>query len=262
MGILEGKSAVITGGASGIGAATVKLFVEEGAGVVISDINDAAGRVLADSLGERAVYQPTDVTREQEVKAAVDKAVASFGRLDVMFNNAGAIVGRGSITEIEEKDYDFTMALLLKSVFFGMKHAGAVMARQGAGCILSTSSIAGLSLGGGPHLYSTAKAAVIYLSKSVALELGEKGVRVNCICPGGVATPLVINALGLDEDALPVIEEGLRGRQPIERPGKAEDIAKAALWLASDGADYVTGQAIAVDGGEGLGPKWSMQAMN
>jgi NAD(P)-dependent dehydrogenase (short-subunit alcohol dehydrogenase family) len=261
MGKLEGKIAVITGGASGIGEAAVRLFVDEGARVVIADILDEAGSSLADSLGSRAVFKHADVTSECDVKTAVELAVSRFGGLDIMFNNAGAMVARGSILEVSAEAFDGALTLLVRSVFLGMKHAGAILAKQGSGSILSTASIAGLLPGAGPHIYSTAKAAVIHLTKCVALELGESGVRVNCICPGGVPTQLVLDALGAGPEALEVIKETMTLTQPLARAGLPEDIARAALWLCSEDASYVTGQAVAVDGGAATGIMWSKQAL-
>ena len=259
MGTLSDKVAVITGGASGIGEGVVRHFVDEGAAVVIADIQDDAGSALAEQLGPRVVFQHTDVTCEEDVANVVDRAVREFGRLDCMYNNAGGFGARGSILEIDEAGFDFAVALILKSVFFGMKHAGAVLAAQRSGIILSTASIAGLGSGGGPHLYRTLKAAVIQLTKTVALELGESHVRVNCICPGGVATPLIFGVVGEDEKTKKGIKRAMAETQPLPRAGEALDIARTAAWLASDAADYVTGQAITVDGGESLGPRWSEQ---
>ena len=261
MGRLEDKVAVITGAASGIGEAAARLFVEEGARVVVADIQTGEGEALAAELGSAAAFVRTDVTREDDVAGAVEFARSEFGRLDVMYNNAGGFGARGSVTEITSDGFDATVALLLRSVFYGLKHAGRVFAEQGHGVVLSTASIAGLQPGAGPHLYAMCKSAVVFLTKSAALELGERGVRVNCICPGGVVTPLVLEAAGLDEDALPLIEAGMATRQPIERAGMPIDIARAALWLASDDADYVTGHALTVDGGEATGIKFSKQPM-
>ena len=261
MGKLDGKVAVVTGGASGIGEGVVRHFVDEGARVVIADIQVEAGRSLAAELEGSAVFSQADVTREGDVAASVARAVDAFGRLDVMYNNAGGYGARGSILEIDEAGFDATAALLLKSVFFGMKHAGRILAEQGSGTILSTASIAGLSAGAGPHLYSTFKASVIQLTKSVAIELGEKGVRVNCICPGGVVTPLVLGSVDGGEEAVQGVRAYMSKTQPIGRPGEPLDVARAAAWLASDDADYVTGQAVAVDGGESLGRRWSKQLL-
>ncbi len=259
---LEGRVAIVTGGASGIGEATARLFAAEGARVVLGDIQEEAGRAVAKSLGGGAVFQPADVTRDEDVAGLVGRAVADFGRLDVMFNNAGALGARGSLLDLGRDDFDRTMALLVRSVFLGMVHAGRAMRERGGGVILSTSSIAGLCPGSGPHLYTTAKAAVIHLTKSAALELGEYGIRVNCLCPGGVPTPLVAGALGLEgEAALESIRRGMRETQAIKRAGTPEDVARAALFLASDEAEYITGVALPVDGGESVGPPWSRQVL-
>ncbi len=254
---LDGKVAVITGGASGMGEGTVRRFVEEGARVVIADIQDAKGHTLADTLGGAAVYQRVDVADEADVKAAVKRAVDEFGRLDCMFNNAGCGGAIGPIETTPVEDYDRTMNVLLRGVFLGMKHAAPVMKAQGSGSIISTASVAGLGGGRGPHIYSAAKAAVINLTRSVALELGESGVRVNCICPGGIATPLLAKGLGGGEDAVEMVRVALAGFQSIKRGGLPEDIANAALWLASDESSFVNGHALVVDGGLTAGTMWS-----
>ncbi len=254
---LDGKVAVITGGASGMGEGTVRRFVDEGARVVIADIQDAKGHTLADTLGGAAVYQRVDVADEAEVKAAVKRAVDEFGRLDCMFNNAGFGGAIGPIETTPVEDYDRTMNVLLRGVFLGMKHAAPVMKAQGSGSIISTASVAGLAGGRGPHIYSAAKAAVINLTRSVALELGESGVRVNCICPGGIATPLLAKGLGGGEDAVEMIRVALAGFQSIKRGGLPEDIANAALWLASEESSFVNGHALVVDGGLTAGTMWS-----
>jgi len=261
MGKLEGKVAVITGGASGIGATTAELFVREGARVVVADVQEDKGRAVAEALGEAALFTRTDVTREPDVQAAVELAVSHFGRLDIMYNNAGVLGPRGSICECSTPDFEGAMAVNLNGVFFGIKHAGRVLAAQGSGSILSTSSIAGTTPGTGPHIYATGKAAVIQLTRSVALELGERGVRVNCICPGGVTTPFVLTAANAPPEAMESIARAMDKMQPISRAGVAMDIAQAAAWLCSDEAEYVTGQALAVDGGQGLGKMWSKQSL-
>lgn len=249
---LDGKVAVITGGASGIGRASVQLFVEEGARVVIADIMEDRGRALADEVGKNAVFLRADVSREDDVKAAVDLAVERFGRLDCMFNNAGIAGASGPIDLLPEIGFDITIAILFRSVFFGMKHAAPVMKGQGSGSIISTASIAGLRTGFGGHLYSACKAAVIHMTRSVAVELGSFGIRVNSICPGAIVTSIFGRGLGMDQDDA----EGLYGRlegifkgyQSIKRAGLPEDIARAAVWLASDDSSFVTGTAIPVDG--------------
>src|SRR6185312_17405866 len=184
MGQLDGKVAVITGGASGIGEGTVRLFVEQGARVVIADIQDERGSQLAEDLGPSTTYHRTDVSQEEQVKAAVGKAVDKWGRLDVMFNNAGfgGVSGPVELTDMDA--YDQTMAVLLRGVFVGIKHAAAVMKQQRAGSIISTASVAGIQAGMGPVVYSAAKAAVMHLTRVVSVELGEFGVRANAICPG------------------------------------------------------------------------------
>jgi NAD(P)-dependent dehydrogenase (short-subunit alcohol dehydrogenase family) len=261
MGRLEGKVAVITGGASGIGEATVRLFAAEGARVVIADVNDERGQKLAAELGADATYAHTDVRDEAEVQAAVEMAKGSWGRLDCIFNNAGAAGVTGGIEVIGAAGFDETMALLVRGVLFGMKHAAPVMRRQGSGSIISTASIAGLQGGWGPHVYSAAKAAVIQLTRSIAMELAASGVRVNCLCPGAIATPIFGTSLGLSSDAAErgaaLVEDVLAAAHPLGRAGRPEDIAGAALWLASDESSLVTGQALVVDGGITAGRPWA-----
>jgi NAD(P)-dependent dehydrogenase (short-subunit alcohol dehydrogenase family) len=259
---LEGKVAVVTGGASGIGEGIARRFVAEGARVVIGDIQDDAGQEVAGSLGDRAAYVHCDVTSEDDVAALVAAAPDRFGRLDIMVNNAGAIGARGSILDITTADWDATMNLLLRSVFFGMRYAGRVLVDQGeGGSIISMASIAAHSPGNGPHVYGTAKAGIVHLTQRVALELGEQRIRVNAICPGGIVTPLVLDAAGADVDATESIAELLAAMRPYPMSGYPSDVAATAAWLASGDAEFVTGQAITVDGGESVGPKWSDQFM-
>ncbi len=256
---LKGKVALVTGGASGIGEATVRLFIEEGASVALADLQDDRGQQLAKETG--ATYLHADVSREADVKAMVDEAMRRFGRLDCLFNNAGYAGVGGRIEQIPVGGFDDTMGVLVRGVFLGMKHAAPVMKRQGAGSIISTASVAGLRTGLGPHVYSAAKAAVIQLTRSVAMELGESGVRVNCICPGGIATPIFGKAFGLSpdraDDTIPLMKGVLENLQPIHRPGLPQDIAQAALWLASDESSFVNGHALVVDGGLTGGRLWS-----
>lgn len=258
---LEGKVAIITGGASGIGEGTVRLFIEEGAQVVIADVQDEAGRALADELGDRAVYAHADVSREADVVGMIDQALGSFGRLDVLFNNAGIPGPTGPIADTPIDAYDHAMNVLLKGVFLGMKHAAPVMSAQKSGSIISTASVAGIETGHGPHVYSAAKAAVMHLTRSVGKELGEQGVRVNCICPGGIATPIFGKTFGLDAgDAGKTVEAMkmlLARGQPIKRSGVPDDIARAALFLASDDSSFISGHALVVDGGLTYGATWS-----
>lgn len=261
MGKLDGKTAIITGGTSGIGAATVRLFVENGARVLTADIQDEKGAAIAHALGENAVYSHADVRQESDVKALVDRALTEFGRLDCIFNNAGIPGPGGPIDTVPSEEFDATMAVHLRGVFLGIKYAAPVMKRQGAGSIINTGSVAGLHTGYAGHAYSAAKAAIIHFTRSVAMELGESGVRVNCICPGGIATPIFGVALGLPREAADQTVDGIKPvlatLQPIRRAGLPEDIARAALWLASDDASFVNGHALVVDGGLTGGKGWS-----
>jgi NAD(P)-dependent dehydrogenase (short-subunit alcohol dehydrogenase family) len=258
---LANKVALVTGGGSGIGEATVRLFVAEGAAVVIADIQDDRGRRVAAELGPRAAYVHADVSREDDVQAAVAETVRRFGRLDCLFNNAGHAGVGGRIAQIPVAGFDETLGVLLRGVFLGMKHAAPVMQAQGSGSIISTASVAGMVTGLGPHVYSAAKAAVIHLTRSVAMELGEHNVRVNCICPGGIATPIFGKGLGLSieraEAIVPLMKGVLENLQPIKRSGLPDDIAQAALWLASDDATFVNGHSLVVDGGLTGGRSWS-----
>ena len=256
MGRLDGKVAVVTGGASGIGEGTVRLFAAEGARVVIADIQDGLGEALASQLGDAVVFQHTDVSREDDIRACIERATREFGRLDVLFNNAGFGGAVGPIDEITAAEYDMTMSVLLRAVFLGIKYAAPIMKAQGSGCIISTASVAGLRAGEGPHIYSVAKAGVVHLTHTAALELGENGVRVNCICPGAIVTPLV-SASG----TRPVddIKRVFTAFQPLRRPGLPEDIARAALFLASEDSSFVNGHAMVVDGGFMAGRQWSQQ---
>ena len=259
MGLLNGKVALITGGASGIGERTAELFVQEGAKVLIADILEEEGRALADRL-DGTEFIATDVTQEDQVRAAVDLAVSKFGRLDCMFNNAGAPGVHGPIELISVDGFDRTVAVLLRGVMLGMKWAAPVMKAQGSGVIINTGSIAGIETGNGPHIYSAMKAAVIHLTKSVATELGEHNIRVNCICPGVTITPILYRGFDVPKERIPEIKsavEDFLGRyQPIARPGQPDDIAQAVLWLASDLSGFVNGHAMVVDGGKTTGGHW------
>jgi len=257
---LSDRVAIVTGGASGIGAATVRRFADEGARVLIADLQEDRGKQLAADLGEAAAFRRVDVTREEDVKGAVDEAVERWGRLDVMFNNAGFGGALGPIESTTVEEFDLTFDVLLKGPFLGIKHAAPVMKRQRSGSIISTASVAGLQTGYSPHLYSVAKAAVIHLTRSVALELGEWGIRVNCICPGIIATPLAAGRIDVSDEQLAKLKGMLAHSQAIGRIGDPEDIANAALWLASDESSFVTGHAQVVDGGAFAGRPWSKQA--
>jgi len=260
MGLLRDKVAIITGGSSGIGRATVKLFVDEGAKTVIADVQDDKGKTIAKELGKNAIYQHSDVSKESDIEAMIDCAVSKFGRLDCLFNNAGYAGVSGPIEETPMDGFDKTVSVLLKGVFMGIKHAAPIMKEQGSGSIISTGSVAGLRTGYGPHTYSACKAAVIHLTKTAAMELGIHNVRVNCICPGGIATPIFAPMLELDKEeidkAYDLMSERLEGLQPIQRSGQPEDIAQAALYLASDMSSFVNGHELVVDGGLIGGKQW------
>lgn len=242
-GSLSGKVAVITGAASGMGLATAERFVAEGARVIIADLNVEAGRAAAETLGDRTRFTRCDVSVEDDVASAVALATDAFGRLDVMFNNAGIGGAFGPITELEVDDWDATFAVLVRGVFLGIKHAARVLIDQGeGGSIINTASIAGRGGGAGPQAYSAAKASVINLSETSALELAPHSIRVNAICPGIIFTPLMHS--GDESDA----EEMVAELQPMPRRGEGSDIAGAALWLAGDDSAFVSGQEITVDG--------------
>ncbi len=249
MGRLENKIAVITGGSSGLGEATVRRFVEEGARVVIADFQDEPGLALAKDLGDATVFIHTDVTREEDVAAAVDLAVSSFGRLDVMFNNAGIVGAVGPIADTSLDAWERTVAVLMRGVFLGMKHAARVMVPQSSGAIISTSSTAGILGGLGPHCYTACKHAVIGLTKSVASELASSGVRVNAISPGSTVTAMTSAVISGDHTATDKAEAQIAAGSALGIAGYPVDIANAALYLASDEAAFISGVCIEVDGG-------------
>ena len=255
-GRVAGKVVAITGAASGLGEATARLMASEGARVVLADIQEERGEGLAAELGGDATYIHCDVTSEPDVAGVVDGAVRTFGRLDCMFNNAGIIGAHGGIDEIPLEEYEFTMAVLLRSVFLGMKHAARVMKPQRSGVILSTSSIGGLQGGLGTHVYAAAKGAVVALTKNVAAELGAWSIRVNAIAPGKILTPMNAAAIVGSPDAMDEARLAFQTRTPLRgRIGIPDDIAHAALWLASDDAGFVSGHTLVVDGGLTTGSK-------
>ena len=247
---LDGKVAVITGGASGIGAGTARRFVAEGARVVVADIQPEPGEALASELGDAARFARTDVTAEADVATAVDTAVEAFGRLDCMFNNAGIVGAIGPIADTPVEAWDETMAILLRGVFLGCKHAARVMVPQGSGSIISTSSTAGIVGGLGPHVYTAAKHGVIGLTKSVANELAANGIRVNAISPGNTATAMTASAIGGDHTDIAGAVSRIESTSPLGIAGLPEDIAAAALYLASDESRYVSGHTLVVDAGQ------------
>lgn len=253
---LAGKIAAITGAASGIGAETARLFVENGARVVIADMQVEKGEAIAAELGESAIFRPVNVVDEPDVASMVDTAVSEWGGLDILFNNAGFGGALGPVETTTIEEYDATFNVLVRGVFLGMKHAAPIMKAQNEGVIINTASVAGMMSGVSPHLYGAAKAAVIKLTETVALELAEQNIRVNAICPGLVATPLTVGRADATEADVDALRQRAGGGQPLGRSGVPRDIANAALFLASDDSSYITGHALVVDGGLKAGPSW------
>jgi NAD(P)-dependent dehydrogenase (short-subunit alcohol dehydrogenase family) len=249
-GRLENKVAVITGAASGIGEATARMFVREGARVIVADLQDDAGRAVAADLGAAAHFVHCDVTSEDDIAAAVDAAVSEFGRLDVMFANAGIVGVIGRIAETPADAWDRTVSVLLRGVFLSIKHAARVMVPQGSGSIIATSSTAGILGGLGPHCYTACKHGVIGLAKSVASELASSGVRVNAISPGNTVTAMTSAVITGDASATDKATESIAAGSALKIPGIPDDIAYAATYLASDEARTVTGHTLVVDAGQ------------
>jgi NAD(P)-dependent dehydrogenase (short-subunit alcohol dehydrogenase family) len=240
---LSGKVAIVTGGASGIGRATVELFVEEGAKVVIADVDAARGEDVAAKLGPAAAFKRTDVANADEVQELVDFAVARFGGLHVMFNNAGIGGSRERFLDTDLGDFQRVMAVNLFGTMIGSQRAARHMAKNGGGSIINNSSIGAINAGGGVMSYRASKAAVIHFTKSIAVDLGEYGIRVNCIAPGLIATPMT-------SYDLPRVRRMI---QPLNRDGLPRDVANAVLFLASDRSAQITGTLLPVDGGVSAG---------
>lgn len=263
MGRLQDKVAVITGGTSGIGLRTVERFVEEGAWVIMGARRQAEGQAVAKAVGERMTFLRTDVADEADVKALIDLAVEKHGRLDCIFNNAGVVGPIGPIETVPLEAAFRALQILFGGVLLGIKHAAPVMKKQRSGSIINCGSIAGTRTGYGASVYSAAKAAVIHLSKVTAMELGESNVRVNSLSPGAILTGIFGKAFQLEDGEADAtagkLEETFSAAQPIPRAGLPEDIANAAIFLASDEAGFVNGQDIVVDGGMVGGRQWSAQ---
>ena len=264
MGRLDGKVAVITGATSGIGLRTAEIFVAEGARIVIAGRRAVEGEALAKKLGPACLFRRTDVTVEDDIRRLIDQAVDKFGRIDCLFNNAGGPAQTGGIEGLEADRFDTAMATLVRSVMLGMKHAAPHMRRQGSGSIINNGSIAGRLAGfSSSVVYGAAKAAVIHLTKCVAMELGEAGIRVNSISPGAIATGIFGKALGLPVDAAEktsaVMREAFKTAQPIPRAGLPDDIAHAAVFLASDESTFINGHDLVVDGAITGGRNWTQQ---
>jgi len=260
-GRLGGKVAVITGAASGIGLGTVELFVAEGARVVAADIQDEKGAMLARRFPGKVAYARCDVTEEGEIEAALKLAKSEFGGLDILFNNAGISDRMTTITEITAEGWSWIFDVLVRGPALGMKHAVPLMLERGGGSIINTASIAGLQAGWGPIAYSTAKAGVIHMSRSAAAQLSPQKIRVNAICPGLIATSIFGASMGLPREVADQmaarVAEGAATVQPVPKAGMPDDIAQAALYLASDAAAFVSGTHIVVDGGITVGSRHS-----
>jgi NAD(P)-dependent dehydrogenase (short-subunit alcohol dehydrogenase family) len=260
-GRLDGKVAVITGGCSGIGLGAVELFVAEGACVVAADLQVEKGAILERRFPDKVRFSRCDVTDEAQIAATMALAQEAFGGLDILFNNAGHGGAPNGVADMTAEGWDATFALLLRGPVLGMKHALPLMLARGGGSVINTASIAGLQAGFGPLAYSTAKCAVIHLSRCAAAELSPQKIRVNAICPGLIATSIFGASMGLprevaDQMAARVAEVGPK-IQPVPKSGLPEDIARAALYLASDDSEFVTGTHIVVDGGLTIGGRSS-----
>jgi NAD(P)-dependent dehydrogenase (short-subunit alcohol dehydrogenase family) len=241
--------AIVTGGASGMGRASALMFLREGGKVVIADLNAETSQEVVDLAAAEGyegaiLFRRTDVSEEQQVEAVIDQALDAFGRLDILFNNAGVGGAMAPITETSVEEWDRTFDLLLRSVFLGIKHGARAMRRHGdGGSIINTASTAGLAGGSGPAAYSAAKSGVLSLTKSAAIQLATDRIRVNAIAPGGIHTPLIPVANDAE------MRRFMKGRQPWPDTGKSEDIAYAALYLGSDESRFCTGTTLLVDGG-------------
>ena len=253
MGQLDGKVAIVTGATSGIGERIAEVFVAEGAHVVGAGRREAEGQALQARCGPSLSFIQTDVADEASVKAMVAHAVTRFGRLDCLVNNAGGGSPMVSITEVSGDDFSSVFDTNVRGAMFGMKHAAAIMMAQGSGSIITIASAAGLRGGLSGHIYSASKAAVIHLSRCVAAEISSKGVRANTISPGGIVTGIFAKSAGLDaakaDRVLGAISDLFATVQPAPRAGITDDIAQAAVFLASDASSFVTGQDLAIDGG-------------
>jgi NAD(P)-dependent dehydrogenase (short-subunit alcohol dehydrogenase family) len=250
---LEGQAAIITGATSGIGEGAAERFVAEGARVVLVGRSEQQGRAIAARLGKSAAYFRADVTREADCRAMIEFAQHTFGRVDCLFNNAGASTAGFFLEGVTEDAFAYDMKLLAGSVLFASKHAVPVMRAQGGGSIINNASIAGMAAGYGPVVYSAAKAAVIQMTKSLAMELAKDRIRVNAISPGIIVTPIFGRALGFGDDlarqSLDPMGNALDSFVSDNRAGHPGDVASAAVFLASAESVYVTGQNLVVDGG-------------
>jgi NAD(P)-dependent dehydrogenase (short-subunit alcohol dehydrogenase family) len=259
---LKNNVCIITGATSGIGKRTAEIFAAEGAKLVIAGRREPEGRAVAKAIGASCDFVRTDVTVEAEMQALIDFTLRKHGRIDCLFNNAGGPAPVGGIESIPVEGFDRAMAVLVRSVMLGMKHVSPVMLKQRSGSIINNGSVAAHRAGlSSSMVYSAAKAAVVHLTRCVAMQLGESSVRVNSISPGGIATGIFGKALGLPTDkaeqTAEAVKAGLAKMQPIPRAGLTDDIAMAAVFLASDESSFVNGHDLVVDGGVIGGRLWS-----
>ena len=258
---LHHKVAVITGACSGIGLATTELFLAEGAQVVAADVQDEVGQQLQKQYPGQLQFAHCDVTRLDELRAAIDSAVTHFGGLDILFSNAGRIGTMAGVQAFHPEAWDDTQNLLLRSVAAGASYAVPHMVKRGAGAIVNTSSISALQAGYAPLAYSVAKAGVLHYTRVAAAELSALNIRINAVVPGFIATRIFGGLFGMDAQASQDLAERVRDHSsaanPIGRSGDPKDIAEAVLYLASDAARFVTGTHITVDGGITMGPRHS-----
>lgn len=261
MGLVTGKVAIVVGGTSGIGARTAELLLNEGATVVIAGRRRVVGEALAERLGSSATFASCDVLVESEVRELMALVTERFGRIDVLINCAGDAAPTGGVADVDLERFDRTLAVHLGGVMASMKHVAPVMLEQGSGSIVNVASIGGRLAGWTGLGYAAAKAAVIQVTRSAAVELGERGVRANSVSPGPVLTGIFAKGAGIDpaladeraRDLEPVFESALECWQPLRRAATPEDIAPAAVWLASDSAGFVNGHDLIVDGGISAG---------
>jgi NAD(P)-dependent dehydrogenase (short-subunit alcohol dehydrogenase family) len=261
VGRIEGKVALITGGVSGMGLGTAELFLAEGAKVVVADVDEEGGRALEAIHGDALRFVRCDVTRESDIAGSVDMALSEFGGLDILYNNAGITGPPVRVMDMTTEIWDGLMAMLVRGPMLGIKYAAAAMRERGGGAIVNTASVAALEYGWGSVAYSTAKAAVLHLTRCAAAELAEYNIRVNAICPGVIATPIFAKYLGLTgragEQVREMVERNAATVQPLRRSGMPEDIARACLYLSSEDSRFVTGTHIVVDGGLTVGDRHS-----
>ena len=247
---LSGKVALITGGASGIGRATALLFAREGAALAIADLNVQAGEAVAKEItesGARAMFEPADVARAADCRRLAERAIREFGRIDILFNNAG-IIRRATILDLSEDDWDRVMAVNVKSVYLLSREVVPHMQKAGGGSIINTASGWGLAGGAKAAVYCASKGAVVLLTKAMAIDHGPQRIRVNCICPGDTETGMLrAEAQQLGEANDRFLADA--AKRPLGRVGLPGEIAQAVLYLASDASSFVTGTALVVDGG-------------